>query len=106
MFQKIVLGIGALASAQALSSTAVAQTTGEWPERSVTMYVGFAPGGANSNVTRILADQLTKRLGQQFVVEHLPGAGGRVAASTVAGEPADGYTFFTGAPGEIGRANV
>lgn len=96
MFRKIIIRCAAVA-AMLLSVTGVQAK--EWPTGPVTIYVGFSAGGANSNVTRLLADALTKRLGQPVVVEHRPGAGGRVAASLVAGEPADGSVFFMGAPG-------
>ncbi len=71
----------------------------EWPLRPVRFVVGFAPGGANDIVTRLLAENLSQRLGQQFVVENKPGAAGRIAATHVAREKPDGYTFFMRAPG-------
>jgi tripartite-type tricarboxylate transporter receptor subunit TctC len=71
----------------------------EWPERPVRIVVGFAPGGANDIVSRLLAQRLTERLKQTFYVENKPGAGARIAASYVAKEKADGYTFLMGAPG-------
>jgi tripartite-type tricarboxylate transporter receptor subunit TctC len=71
----------------------------EWPQRPVKFVVGFAPGGANDIVTRIVAENLSQRLGQQFIVENKPGAAGRIAAGYTAREKPDGYTFLNGAPG-------
>lgn len=78
------------------TSPAAAQ---DWPQRPVKFVVAFAPGGANDIVTRLLADNLTQRMKQQFIVENKPGAAGRIASSFVAKEKPDGYTFLMGAPG-------
>lgn len=80
----------------AASHSASAQ---EWPQRAVRLVVGFAPGGANDIVTRLLAENLSQRLKQPFIVENKPGAAGRIAATFVAKEKPDGYTFLMGAPG-------
>ena len=55
---------------------------------------GLAPGGPSDIIARIIADGLTRRLGQQVVVDARPGAGGRVAAGQVARMAADGYTLM------------
>src|SRR5690554_3214632 len=96
MFRAALLGCAATIAIVGGTTDLKAQ---EWPTGPVTIYVGFSAGGANSSVTRLLADGLTERLGESFIVEHRPGAGGRVAAALVAGEPADGSVFFMGAPG-------
>src|ERR687891_18805 len=57
-----------------LSVAAMAQD--KWPSRPVTVVVPFAAGGNTDVMARIFAEHLTKRLGQQFVVENPPGAGG------------------------------
>jgi tripartite-type tricarboxylate transporter receptor subunit TctC len=88
----------AAAAAAVIAAPVQAQT---WPERPVQIIVGFAPGGANDIVTRLVAQALSERLGQQFVVENKPGAGGRIAAQFVAGQKPDGYTFLNGAPGML-----
>ncbi len=71
----------------------------EWPQRPVKFVVGFAPGGANDIITRLLAQGLTDRMKMQFIVENRPGASGRIASGYVAKEKPDGYTFMMGAPG-------
>ena len=55
------------------------------------------PGSALDIVTRVIGDQIGKRLGQQVLVEPRPGAGGLLAAQAVATAPADGYTLLGGA---------
>jgi tripartite-type tricarboxylate transporter receptor subunit TctC len=63
--------------------------------------VGFAPGGSNDIVARLLAERLSKSLGQPAIVENKPGAGGAVAAAFVKSQPADGYTLLVGASGAM-----
>ncbi len=95
--------LAAAVSAFAWAGQAWAQ---DWPSRPVTMVVGFGPGGANGNVTRLLADALSQRLGQRFIVDHRPGAAGRRAANSVVASAPDGYTFFMGAPGILVLADL
>jgi tripartite-type tricarboxylate transporter receptor subunit TctC len=64
----------------------------DWPNKPVRILVGFGAGGGTDVVTRIVADKLSEVLGQQFVVENRPGAGGTIAGGVVAKAPSDGYT--------------
>ena len=66
----------------------------EYPSRAVRVVVPFAPGGGTDVVGRILAQQLSQRLGQSFVVENKPAGSGIVGAEFVAKAPADGYTLL------------
>ena len=66
----------------------------EYPSRAVRVVVPFAPGGGTDVVGRILAQQLSLRLGQSFVVENKPAGSGIVGAEFVAKAPADGYTLL------------
>ncbi len=66
----------------------------KYPSKPVTMIVPQAPGGANDTVARIVAHKLTENLGQQFVVENRPGAGGNVGTALVGKAPRDGYTLM------------
>jgi tripartite-type tricarboxylate transporter receptor subunit TctC len=58
------------------------------------MMVGFAAGQAIDIVTRIIGQRLSERLGQQFIIENRPGAGGNIATEVVVRAPADGYTLL------------
>jgi tripartite-type tricarboxylate transporter receptor subunit TctC len=65
-----------------------------YPTRPARLMVGFAPGQAIDIVARLMAQWLSDRLGQQFIIENRPGAGGNIAAEVVARAPADGYTLL------------
>ncbi|HZR72269.1 tripartite tricarboxylate transporter substrate binding protein [Bradyrhizobium sp.] len=64
-----------------------------YPSRPIRLLHGFAAGGAADTLSRIIADGLSKRLGQPVVVEAKPGAGGNIAADAVAKSEPDGYTI-------------
>lgn len=76
----------------ALPATALAAT--DWPTQPVRIFVSFPPGGSSDLVARLLAEQLGADLGQQFVVENRPGAGGTVAAEALKREAGDGSVFM------------
>jgi tripartite-type tricarboxylate transporter receptor subunit TctC len=65
-----------------------------YPIRPVRLIVGFGPGQAIDIVARLTAQWLSDRLGQQFIIENRPGAGGNMAAEAVVRAPADGYTLL------------
>jgi len=83
---------GTLLSTIAAIVTASAQS--DYPTRPVQLIVPYGAGGIADVGMRILADQLTSRLKQQFVVENRPGAGGIVAAKAAAAAAPDGYTVL------------
>jgi tripartite-type tricarboxylate transporter receptor subunit TctC len=73
-----------------------------YPTRPVRVIVGITPGGAPDIIARLVAQWLSERLSQQFVVENRPGAGTNLAAEAVVRAPADGYTLLlVGAPNAI-----
>ncbi len=65
-----------------------------YPNRPITLVVGFPPGDGSDVVARHLAVALTDELGQRVIIENRPGAAGNVAAASVSRATADGYTFF------------
>lgn len=81
-----------------LSPVATAQS---WPARPLKMVVAFPPGGGTNTVGRLLAEQLSRTLGQQVVVENRVGAGGRVGAQSVARADPDGYIILFGTDAEL-----
>ncbi len=89
--------IAALAAFLALAAGgAQAQT---WPASPIKLVVPFAPGGAADLMARVLADPLSKRLGQPIVIENKPGAGATIGADVVAKAAPDGYTLLWTTPG-------
>src|SRR6516165_9012890 len=68
----------------------------DYPTRPVTLVVAFTPGGASDVLARILGHKFEQILGQPFVIDNRPGAGGNVAAEAVAHAAPDGYTLFNG----------
>ena len=87
---------GALAAAftafavTVLTGAAVAQT---YPTKAVRIIAPFAPGGGTDFIARVAAQKLTEGLGQQFIVDNRPGAGGSIGAEQGAKAPPDGYTL-------------
>jgi tripartite-type tricarboxylate transporter receptor subunit TctC len=88
--QFLQLAAGA-AAFQAVAPIAMAQN---YPTRPVRFVHGFAAGGSGDIAARLIAQWLSDRLGQQFVVENRTGAGGNIAVETVVRAPADGYTLL------------
>ena len=80
-----------IAAGLALPTIAQAQTS--WPDRSVRVVVPWPPGGSTDVLARILSEQLSLRLGQQFVIENRPGAGGNIGMEVIAKATPDGYTM-------------
>ena len=85
---------GLLTIASAVSAPPLAAQT--YPDRPVKIVVPIGPGGGYDFVGRMLADALSKRLGQPVVVENRPGAGTIVGTQSVVTAPADGYTLLVG----------
>jgi len=68
----------------------------DYPSRPVTLVVAFTPGGPSDVLARIVGKKMEKLLGQPFVIENRPGAGGNIAAEGVAHAAPDGYTLLMG----------
>lgn len=82
-----------LLGALALPASAHAQSAA-WPDRPVRIVVPFGAGGPIDTVGRLLAEHLKERLGQPFIIENRPGAGGSIGIRTVVQAPPDGATFL------------
>jgi tripartite-type tricarboxylate transporter receptor subunit TctC len=96
LWRRQLLHLAASAAALPLASRfAQAQS---YPARPVRIVAGFAAGGPIDIVARLMAQWLSERLGQQFIVENRAGAGGNIAAEMVVSAPADGYTLLMVSP--------
>lgn len=85
----------ALLALTGLGLTAHAQpATANWPSKPIRWVVPFPPGGAMDAIARTLGEKAGKALGQPFVIENRPGAGGNIGADYVAKQPGDGYTMM------------
>jgi tripartite-type tricarboxylate transporter receptor subunit TctC len=93
MRRTILLALSAFLLVGHAASPSAAQT---WPERPITMVVPFAPAGGTDLLGRIVAKRLAEVLGQQIVIENVPGAGGMLGSARVVKAPPDGYTMVVG----------
>lgn len=66
----------------------------DYPTKTVRMVIAFSPGGPSDILSRLVGGKLAERMGQPFVFDNRPGAGGNVAGEIVATSPADGYTIM------------
>ena len=90
--------VAAFTAAACCSAVALAQA---YPSKPIRLVVPFAPGGSSSIVARAFSAEMSKGLGQQFVVENKPGAGGNIAMEEVAKTDPDGYTLIIGHVGTL-----
>ena len=84
---------------------ALAQSN-HYPNRPITLVVGYPPGGSTDLTARVLAEQLARSLGQPVVVENVGGAGGALGAQRVAQATADGHTLLLGSNNEMAIAGL
>jgi tripartite-type tricarboxylate transporter receptor subunit TctC len=80
--------------ALALIAVAPVAQAAEYPTKTIRMVIAFSPGGPSDILSRLIGGKLSERMGQSFVFDNRPGAGGNVAGEIVATSPADGYTLM------------
>lgn len=74
----------------------IAPVQAAWPDRTITLIVPWAPGGSTDILARLLADYLTRSLGQTVIVDNKAGASGNIGSNLVAKAKPDGYTLLVG----------
>jgi tripartite-type tricarboxylate transporter receptor subunit TctC len=90
----VVAGLGLISLAGGTAQAA-------FPDRPITLVVGFPPGGGGDLYGRLIATAMGKEIGQTVIVENRPGAGGNIAAGLVAKAPPDGYTILLAMSGNL-----
>jgi tripartite-type tricarboxylate transporter receptor subunit TctC len=103
LLRRTALACGLLIAA---TGSALADDAASYPNRAITVIVGYPAGGSTDLVGRFVADGLASRLGQPVVVENLGGAGGAIGAQKAVKATPDGYTLFVGANNELAIARL
>ncbi|WP_315125781.1 tripartite tricarboxylate transporter substrate binding protein [Comamonas antarctica] len=106
MQNRSILRRTALACGIALLAAGSAFADASYPNKPITMVIGYPPGGSTDLVGRMVGTELANRLGQPVVIENLGGAGGAIAAQKVAKSAPDGYTIMVGANNELAIARL
>jgi tripartite-type tricarboxylate transporter receptor subunit TctC len=100
--RKTTLQLATLALAALILAPAGAAFAQTYPAKPVRIIVPFPAGQATDTIARVVAEHLSKSLGQQFIVENKPGAGGAIGIEAAAKSPPDGYTLTTAPSGPFG----
>lgn len=92
--RRLFLALTAVAAALLAALPLAQAQSAAYPVKPVRIFVTLSPGSPSDILARLIAEQLTKSLGQPFIIENRPGAGGNVAGEYVVRQPADGYTLM------------
>jgi tripartite-type tricarboxylate transporter receptor subunit TctC len=101
MLTKRAILIGAFAAAGLAATAAVPAGAQSYPTKPIKMIVPFPPGGPIDVMGRLVADHMTKALGQNVIIENRPGAGATIGSRAVAAAEPDGYTLLFGSSGSL-----
>jgi tripartite-type tricarboxylate transporter receptor subunit TctC len=101
-YRRALLTLAAVVAGLPAAVHAQAPEAARWPERPVRFINPFTPGSAVDVVARLIALDLSERIGQQFIVENRTGASGNIGTEAAARARPDGYTFLVGSPGTMG----
>jgi len=93
-------------AAACLMPLATSSNAADYPTRQPHIIVGYPPGGSTDIVARIIGNWLTRRLGQQFIVDNKPGAGNNIGTELAVKSAADGYTMFLINPANVINASL
>lgn len=99
--RRLLLATALVGALGPLGATAVHAAGPDYPARPVTVIVGFSAGGPTDVVARMLAEQLTVKFGQTFLIDNRAGANGGVAAQQTKAAAPDGYTLMIGSSGTL-----
>src|SRR4051812_30984687 len=95
----VLLTLALLAGTGADAQMASAQTSAPYPQKPIRIVVGFAAGGGNDILARLVGQKMSEALGQAVLIENKPGAGAIISAEFVARAVPDSYTILMGASG-------
>ena len=105
MFRRSLLGLGAITLCGALGAALPAQAQDTWPSKPIRLISPFPAGGTSDVMARLVADALSKELGQQVVVDNVGGAGGTIGTLRGAKATPDGYTLVQTGVGQSAVAH-
>ena len=101
MMKRFPVYLATVAAAVIIGCMPTAAIAQDYPNKPIRIFVGFAPGGPNDILARILGEHFQKAWGQPVVVEHKPGLGGSLAADQVAKSSPDGYSLLSTGVGAV-----
>src|SRR4051794_11545647 len=92
--EPVMKWLGSILLALYLALSCAPSVAEEWPSKPVRIVAPFAAGGASDNLGRLIAEALSKELGQQFFIDNRGGAAGMIGSAAVASADPDGYTLL------------